>query len=178
MKLIAALALLGLMTEEHVNAHRIVAVNIPEDQVVLQMFEREESEAIPAVKQVAKQITKNKKDLISAKAKVATSKAQANNDGFNQVSTEYDEMYKREEKANGYNQVNMSNEYSVQEAKDLKSMLDGQALTKEIGGMKLKGELEHSKLGAGFRDKNDLRDLLTSIKGADTFINHTPKEQL
>ena len=85
-------------------------------------------------------------------------------------------MYKREEKANGYNQVNMSNEYSVQEAKDLKSMLDGQALTKEIGGMKLKGELEHSKLGAGFRDKGDLRDLLTSIKGADTFINHTPKE--
>ena len=58
MKLIAVLALLGMMSEEQVNAHRIVAVNVPEDQVVLQMFERED--ATPTVvKKLAKKITKN-----------------------------------------------------------------------------------------------------------------------
>jgi len=30
--------------------------------------------------------------------------------------------------------------------------------------------------GAGIKDKADLADLLSSIKGAEVFINRTPKE--
>ena len=102
MKLIAALALLGLMAEEHVNAH-LVAVSVPEDEVVLQLFEREDVEATPAkatVKKapIVKKVAKNVRKLVSTKGK----KEVNNSDGYKQVSSEYDDMYKREEKANGY----------------------------------------------------------------------------
>ena len=32
--------------------------------------------------------------------------------------------------------------------------------------------------GAGIKDKRDLADMLSSIKGAEIFINRTPKNQL
>ena len=60
----------------------------------------------------------------------------------------------------------------------MKTMLDGQALTKEIGGNSLEGEIEDVKNGAGIKDKSDLQDLLSSIKGANVFMNKTPKSQL
>ena len=72
----------------------------------------------------------------------------------------------------------MSNEYSVQEAKDLRSQLDGKALSREIGGDILSKELNNRKIGAGFKDREDLNDLLREVKGAYTFLNHTPREQL
>ena len=56
--------------------------------------------------------------------------------------------------------------------------LDGEALTKEIGGTSLTAELNDAENGAGIKDKEDLADLLASIKGANTFMNKTPKEQL
>ena len=40
------------------------------------------------------------------------------------------------------------------------------------------GELNDRVNGAGIKDKTDLADLLASIKGAQTFMNKTPKEQL
>ena len=39
-------------------------------------------------------------------------------------------------------------------------------------------ELNTRENGAGIKNKEDLQDLLSSIKGADVFINRTPKEQL
>ena len=39
-------------------------------------------------------------------------------------------------------------------------------------------ELNDRENGAGIKDKEDLADLLASVKGAQTFMNKTPKEQL
>ncbi len=44
--------------------------------------------------------------------------------------------------------------------------LDGEELTKEIGGTTLTGELNDRVDGAGIKDKEDLADLLASVKGA------------
>jgi hypothetical protein len=122
-----------------------------------------------------KAISDKRKNFI--KNKITSGKKSAW-DGYDQVSNEYDSDYKKESKANGYNQVNMSNEYSVQEGKDLKSQLDGRALSMEIGADRLSSELNNRVVGAGFKDRGDLQDLLKSVKGADTFLNHTPLEQL
>ena len=54
--------------------------------------------------------------------------------------------------------------------------MDGEDLTKEIGGTSLTAELNDAEDGAGIKDKEDLADLLASIKGANTFMNKTPKE--
>ena len=91
---------------------------------------------------------------------------------------EYDSDYKREAKANGYGQADDSNMYNTHEDRDINTPLDGEALTREIGGTKLTKELYDRNLGAGFKDRRDLQDLLSSIKGASVFMNHTPKEQL
>ena len=44
--------------------------------------------------------------------------------------------------------------------------LDGESLTKEIGGASLTAELNDHADGAGIKDKEDLADLLASVKGA------------
>jgi len=68
--------------------------------------------------------------------------------------------------------------YNTTEDSAMKTMLDGQALTQEIGGESLVGELQDTKSGAGIKDKSDLEDLLGSIKGASVFMNKTPKGQI
>ena len=55
--------------------------------------------------------------------------------------------------------------------------LDGEALVQEIDAVGLNDELNMDD-GAGIRDADDLKDLLSSIKGADVFIGKTPKAQL
>ena len=54
------------------------------------------------------------------------------------------------------------------------SPLDGEALVKEIDAIGLNKELNEEG-GAGIKDKRDLADMLSSIKGAEVFINRTPK---
>ena len=72
----------------------------------------------------------------------------------------------------------MADQFNKGEVSEMKSMLDGQALAREIGGTVLTGELNNRKIGAGFKDRNAMNDLLSHIKGARTFLNHTPKSQL
>lgn len=110
---------------------------------------------------------------------MATTSARAGKkDGFKQVSMEYDSDYKVNAKAQGYGAENEVNMYNKAEDRDIGTPLDGEALTREIGGTKLTKELYDKRLGAGFKDRRDLQDLLSSIKGASVFMNHTPKEQL
>ena len=52
--------------------------------------------------------------------------------------------------------------------------MDGEALVKEIDAIGLNKELNEEG-GAGIKDKRDLADMLSSIKGAEIFINRTPK---
>ena len=68
--------------------------------------------------------------------------------------------------------------FSAKEDASLPTPLDGEALTAEIGGTVLTGELNDRIDGAGIKDKSDLADLLASVKGAQTFMNKTPREQL
>ena len=65
--------------------------------------------------------------------------------------------------------------YNVSEQKDVGVALDGNTLAQEIGGESLKLELKELTGGAGIKDKSDLADLLSSIKGAQTFMGKTPK---
>ena len=101
-----------------------------------------------------------------------------NKDIYKQVSVEYDSDYKKESTTGGFNQKEESSMYSNTENQDIATPLDGEALTKEIGGTVLTKELYDTNTGAGFKDRRDLQDLLSSIKGASVFMNHTPKEQL
>ena len=45
-------------------------------------------------------------------------------------------------------------------------MLDGEVLTAEIGGNTLTQEIMDETSGAGIKDKDELSDLLKSVKGA------------
>ena len=103
---------------------------------------------------------------------------ESSTDRYKQVSQEFDADFNSEKTANGYHNADESNIYNKFEDKDIGTPLDGEALTKEIGGTVLTKELYDRNVGAGFKDKSDLADLLSSIKGAATFMNHTPKEQL
>ena len=86
-------------------------------------------------------------------------------------------MYAKESKKGGYS-VEPVERFGAREDADLKTSLDGEALSKEIGGASLTAELNDRSDGAGIKDKEDLADLLSSVKGAQTFMNKTPKEQL
>ena len=99
-------------------------------------------------------------------------------DRYQQVSTEFDNDYTTEEKSNGYKVIDASDIYNQYEDKDIETQLDGKALTQEFGGKILQSELNDRKVGAGFKDRGDLADMLASIKGSSVFMNHTPKEQL
>ena len=66
--------------------------------------------------------------------------------------------------------------FSKKEDAALPTQLDGEALIQEIDAKKLNLELNTRDNGAGIKDKADLADLLSSIKGAEVFINRTPKE--
>ena len=83
----------------------------------------------------------------------------------------------QESKTGGFDLAAVDN-FNKLESAALPSALDGEALTKEIGGTTLTSELTDKVDGAGIRDKEDLADLLASIKGAQTFMNKTPKDQL
>ena len=56
--------------------------------------------------------------------------------------------------------------FKMLEAAAAPTALDGEALTKEIGGTILTGELNDKVDDTGIKDKADLADLLASIKGA------------
>ena len=99
-------------------------------------------------------------------------------DRYKQVSTEYDLDWTAESEENKYNLIDKGNTYNKKEDEDINTPLDGEALIREIGGDVLTSELYDTAQGAGFKDRNDLRDLLSSVKGAAVFMNHTPKEQL
>ena len=93
------------------------------------------------------------------------------------VTNEYEKHWAREKGHGGYN-VDAVESFSSKEDAALPTPLDGEALTREIGGASLTGELNDRTNGAGIKDKGDLADLLASIKGAEVFMNKTPKEQL
>ena len=93
------------------------------------------------------------------------------------MTNEYERQWAKEKALGGYN-VDAVESFSSKEDAALPTPLDGEALTKEIGGAALTGELNDRVNGAGIKDKSDLADLLASIKGAQTFMNKTPKEQL
>ena len=93
------------------------------------------------------------------------------------VTNEYEKHWAREKGRGGYN-VDPVESFSSKEDAALPTPLDGEALTREIGGATLTGELNDRTNGAGIKDKGDLADLLASIKGAEVFMNKTPKEQL
>ena len=93
------------------------------------------------------------------------------------MTNEYERQWAKEKALGGYN-VDAVESFSSKEDAALPTPLDGEALTKEIGGAALTGELNDRVNGAGIKDKTDLADLLASIKGAQTFMNKTPKEQL
>ena len=92
-------------------------------------------------------------------------------------TNEYDTEFAVEAKRGGYDVTPVDN-FAKKEAAALPTQLDGEALTKEIGAKGLNSELNGAADGAGIKDKSDLADLLESIKGAEVFINRTPKEQL
>eukprot|EP00356_Strombidium_inclinatum_P002457 CAMPEP_0170479394 /NCGR_PEP_ID=MMETSP0208-20121228/653_1 /TAXON_ID=197538 /ORGANISM="Strombidium inclinatum, Strain S3" /LENGTH=127 /DNA_ID=CAMNT_0010751783 /DNA_START=78 /DNA_END=461 /DNA_ORIENTATION=+ len=94
-----------------------------------------------------------------------------------QVTNDYERHWAHEKALGGYN-VDAVESFSSKEDAALPTPLDGNALTKEIGGATLTGELNDRDNGAGIKDKADLADLLASIKGANVFLNKTPKEQL
>jgi hypothetical protein len=60
----------------------------------------------------------------------------------------------------------------------LVTALDGDKLQTEIGGTSLAGEITSDTKEAGIKDKDELADLIKSVKGAEVFMNKTPKDQL
>ena len=66
--------------------------------------------------------------------------------------------------------------YNTFEEQALPQVLDGEVLTQEIGGNTLTQEIMDETKGAGIHDKDELADLLKSVKGAQVFMNKTPKE--
>ena len=92
------------------------------------------------------------------------------------ATNEYDKDFAVEKQAGGYDVTPVDN-FSSKEDAALPTPLDGEALVQEIGADALNLELNEED-GAGIRDADDLKDLLSSIKGADVFINRTPKAQL
>ena len=121
-------------------------------------------------------------DAKVVKHKQSTAKqlmAQTRGGGYDKYAqtNEYDTHWEAEKKSGGYN-VDAVESFSSKEDAALPTPLDGEALTKEIGGTVLTGELNDRVDGAGIKDKSDLADLLASVKGAQTFMNKTPREQL
>jgi uncharacterized membrane protein YheB (UPF0754 family) len=96
------------------------------------------------VKTVAKKVVEK---AVEKPAKKEVSMKQAKNakgedtkslkgDVYGKVSNEYDNEYKRQGKANSFDQLN-GEIYNKEETNAVKTPLDGQAITKEIGGKKL-----------------------------------------
>ena len=81
------------------------------------------------------------------------------------MTNEYEKQWSKEKALGGYN-VDAVESFSSKEDAALPTPLDGEALTKEIGGAALTGELNDRVNGAGIKDKSDLADLLASVKGA------------
>ena len=92
------------------------------------------------------------------------------------ATNEYDTDFAVEKKKGGYDVTPVDN-FSSKEDAALPTPLDGEALVKEIDAANLNKEL-NERDGAGIKEQSDLKDLLASIKGADIFINRTPKNQL
>lgn len=65
----------------------------------------------------------------------------------------------------GYDTQPVEN-FGKRENENFPTPLDGEMLTKEIGGATLTAELNDRDNGAGIKDKEDLADLLASVKGA------------
>mmetsp|Transcript_6584 Transcript_6584/g.11119 ORF Transcript_6584/g.11119 Transcript_6584/m.11119 type:complete len:94 (-) Transcript_6584:168-449(-) len=93
------------------------------------------------------------------------------------MTNDYEKHWQHEKALGGYNMESVES-FSSKEDAALPTPLDGEALTREIGGASLTGELNDRVNGAGIKDKADLADLLASVKGAQVFMNKTPKEQL
>ena len=92
------------------------------------------------------------------------------------ATNEYDTDFAVEKKKGGYDVTPVDN-FSSKEDAALPTPLDGEALVREIDAANLNREL-NERDGAGIKEQADLKDLLASIKGADIFINRTPKNQL
>ena len=91
-----------------------------------------------------------------AKAKPAAGSKEKCAEPYKQVSTEFDKDFNSEKGKNGYGKADESNIYNQFEDKECGTPLDGQALSKEIGGTQLTKELYNRDLGAGFKDRKDL----------------------
>ena len=92
------------------------------------------------------------------------------------ATNEYDTDFAVEKTKGGYDVSSVDN-YSSKEDAALRTPIDGEALVKEIDAINFNRELNGPD-GAGIKDAADLRDLLSSIKGADVFIGRTPKSQI
>ena len=54
--------------------------------------------------------------------------------------------------------------------------LDGAKLSKEIMTLNQTSKLNKKGSDVGIRNKDDMSDLLSGVKGASTFMNKTPKD--
>lgn len=88
-------------------------------------------------------------------------KAGKGGDKYEQVN-EYEADLKN---SGGYDTQPIEN-FGKRENENFPTPLDGEMLTKEIGGATLTAELNDRDNGAGIKDKEDLADLLASVKGA------------
>ena len=102
-----------------------------------------------------KKMAKATKPVTKAKPTGAGSKEKCA-EPYKQVSTEFDKDFNSEKGKNGYGKADESNIYNQFEDKECGTPLDGQALSKEIGGTQLTKELYNRDLGAGFKDRKDL----------------------
>ena len=91
---------------------------------------------------------------------------------------EYDDESKQETKQGSFRSMNDMNGFAAHELRESKTPLDDKTLFRQIDVKGLHNELNSRSNGAGIKDKGDLNDLVNSIKGARTFLNKTPKNQL
>jgi hypothetical protein len=111
----------------------------------------------------AKEPTKeNKADKPKSHSKKHHHKAAKGGDKYGQVN-EYEADLKSN--SGGYDTQAVEN-FGKRENENFPTPLDGEMLTKEIGGATLTAELNDRDNGAGIKDKEDLADLLASVKGA------------
>jgi len=113
-----------------------------------------------APKEVKKEEKKAEPKTLEKKHK-HHNKGLSKGDKYGQVN-EYEADFKSE--SGGYDMAPVEN-FGRRENENFPTPLDGEMLTKEIGGATLTAELNGDN-GAGIKDKEDLADLLASVKGA------------
>ena len=152
---IAALMLLGLLSES--SAHKVVVKDEYDAEPNNDEFVDEDLEKAKgkdkkpakktvkakanskvkmskAMKKMAKGASASKKPAAKGKATSGTSSKDKCAEPYKQVSTEFDKDFNSEKGKNGYGKADESNIYNQFEDKECGTPLDGQALSKEIGG--------------------------------------------